>query len=267
MSLLTTPTFGADRQAAALLLPLFIIMSLVAYLGLVTVFGFPDVLRLPPLEILAAFRAEQTAVIIFYYLFAIAHLVFVAGVLALHRVLRVSDGPWLSIATAGGVLYGIAQTVGFLRWPILVPMFAERAADPELTAGQADTLLLVLDAFHRYAGMAIGENLSFWGLAAWLIGSGVTLMRPPFYMFRAGWLWVFTGLMVAIYTFEQLGGPFAVLSPLLLLSHGLMYGLMLTLAWSLHRTANDDTALRPVGTLAIAFISLFCASIVLPGLM
>jgi len=264
---LTTPTFAADRRATVLLLPLFIVMSLVAYLGLTTVFGFPDVLRLPPLEILAAFRAEQTAIIIFYYLFAIAHLVFVAGVLALHRVLRVSDGPWLTIATAGGVLYGIAQTVGFLRWPILVPLFAEKATDPELTAGQADTLLFLLDAFHRYAGIAIGENLSFWGLAAWLLGCGATLMRAPFYMFRASWLWIFTGLMVAVYTFEQLGGLFTVLSPLLILSHGLMYGLILAIAWSLHRTADDDTKLRPVGILAIAAISLFCASIVLPGLM
>jgi len=267
MSVLATATFAADRQATALLLPLFIVMSLAAYLGLVTVFGFPDVLRLPPLEILAAFRAEQTAVIIFYYLFAIAHLIFVAGVLALHRVLRVTDGPCLTIATAGGVLYGIAQAVGFLRWPILVPLFAEKAADPELTVGQADTLLLVLEAFHRYAGMAIGENLSFWGLAAWLIGCGVILMRPPFYWPRAGWLWVFAGLMVAIYTFEQLGGPFAILSPLLILSHGLMYGLILAIACSLHRTADDDTKLHPIGLLATAAISLFCAAIVVPGLL
>ncbi|MEH6559759.1 MAG: DUF4386 family protein [Oceanicoccus sp.] len=267
MTTLTTPTFGADRRAAAILLPLFIVMSLVAYAGLVTFFGFPDVLRLPPLKILAAFRAEQTAVIIFYYLFAIAHLVFVAGVLALHRVLRVSDGPWLTIATAGGVLYGIAQTVGFLRWPILVPLFAEKAADPELTAGQLDALLLVLDAFHRYAGMAIGENLSFWGLAAWLIGCGVTVMRSPFTMSKAGWLWVIAGLMVAMYTFEQLGGPFAVLSPLLMLSHGLMYGLVLAIAWSLYRTADDDTKLRPVGLIAVTSISLFCAAIIVPGLI
>ncbi|MCP4934784.1 MAG: DUF4386 family protein [bacterium] len=260
-------TLAADRRGASLLLSGFIVLSLSAYLGLMMVFDFPDVLRRSVSEILVAFQAEQTAVRGFYYLFAVAHLVFVAAVLVLHRCLRTIDGPWLTVATAGGALYGLAQTAGFLRWPIVVPLIADYIAAPGLGEIQRETALLVLEALHQYAGMAIGENLSFWGLAVWLTGIGFTLMRGKLLSLLTAWCWIAAGVMVGLYTFEQLGGQFAVLSPLLLISHGLMYGLILAIAWSLHRTTDTSRALAPIGIFATVLISLFCAALVVPGLI
>ena len=196
-----------DLVGSAVLLSGFIFLSLTAYMGLVTIFDFPDILRRPPEEIMAAFQAEQSAVRGFYYLFTFAHLVFAAGVIVMARTLRGWDNPWLEVATAGGVLYGVAQAAGFLRWPILVPMFAQLEGGAE----QQSNAFLLLEAFHRYAGMAIGENLSFWGMAAWLVGIGVTLRRVNGSPQTVAWLWIVDGVLVALLTFEHLGGALAVL--------------------------------------------------------
>ncbi len=257
---------AADRAVPATLLFMFVGLSLTAYLGLAAAFGFPDILRAPAPKILEAFRASEAQVRGFYYLFAVSHLLFAAAVLTLPRALSAGDGPWLTIATGGGVLYGVAQTMGFLRWPILIPVFANHAAGHDLSGPQGKVVLLMLEAFHHYAGNAIGENLSFWGMCAWLIGTGIALRQPGLGQKWIGWLWIGTGLMVGVYTFEQLGGPFAVLGPLLLISHGLAYGLILALAWSLVRTRSNDRHLAPVGGTAALAIAVFSAAIVLPGL-
>ncbi len=256
-----------DRRATALTFITFVAMALIAYLGLVVSFGFPDVLRLSAPEILAAFKAKEIVVRSFYYIFAIAHLVFAAGVLLLSRSLRSADGPGLTIATGGGVLYGVAQTAGFLRWPFLVPLFSERVAGTTEHAIDPEVTLLVLESFHRYAGVAIGENLSFWGLAVWLIGIGLVLQGPVFGRTLLGRLWCIAGLMVFAYTFEQFGGVFEKLAPLLLLSHGLMYGLVLGISWVLLKSCTQSKDLALTGPTATLLISLFCAALVLPGLM
>ncbi len=257
----------ANRFAPAVLFPLFVGLSLIAYAGLTVTFGFPDILRAPAPDILAAFRAQEAFVRGFYYLFAIAHLVFAAAVLTLYPALKEGAGPWLLVGTAGGILYGIAQTMGFLRWPILIPLFADYAATRDMSGGEGDLALLMLNAFHHYTGNAIGENLSFWGLGAWLVGIGMTLRQAAFGHRAVGMLWILTGLMVFAYTFEQLGGPFAVLAPLLLLSHGMAYGLILALSWSLRKSSGDHVGLAPVGPMAGLAITVFCAAIVVPGLL
>lgn len=257
---------AADRRVPALLLQGFVAMSLAAYLGLTITFGFPDILRAPAPEILTAFRVNEVFVRGFYYLFAVAHLIFAAACLTLHRALQAGDGPWLIIGTAGGVLYGVAQTMGFLRWPILVPVFSEFVNARDLTGSEQALTLLMLDAFHHYAGNAIGENLSFWGLSAWLMGIGITLRHPNLGQGGTGMIWVLTGVLVAVYTCEQLGGPFAVLGPLLLISHGLAYGLILALAWSLLKTPTQSTPLARVGVPASLAIIVFCGAIIIPGL-
>jgi hypothetical protein len=252
-----------DLQGVAIVYPAFIVLSLIAYLGLTISFDFPDILRRDATEILAAFSAHEVAVRSFYYVFALAHLVLAAGVLIAHRALRQGDGPWLLVATAGGVLYGIAQTAGFLRWPLLVPVFSEAINQPDLSPQARELALLTLSAFHQYAGVAIGENLSFWGMCAWLVGTGIALMQIGRRSF--GYLWIGTGCMVGAYTFEQLGGPFASLAPLLLISHGMAYGLLLALSWSFAKTRADRPTFAPVGRLASLLIALFCALLILHG--
>ncbi len=258
---------GRDLRGAATLLFLFVALSLTAYAGLTVTFGFPDILRASADDILAAFEARRTEIRGFYYLFAIAHLIFAAAVIVLARALRVADGSWLAVATAGGVLYGLAQTMGFLRWPILVPVFADYLGQDGLTPDARETGLLMLDAFHHYAGNAIGENLSFWGFAVWLTGVGMTLRRPVMGRPTAGLFWMGAGFLVFIYTFEQLGGPFAVLGPVLLISHGLAYGLILLLAWTCLKTSDRARQLAPAGALVTVAVVLFCGGIVVPGML
>src|SRR5689334_24158574 len=72
------------------------------------------------------------------------------------------DAPWyLVVGTAIGVLAGAVQFLGLIRWPFLVPSLADMYTDPESTQATRDGVAVVFQAFHRYAGMAIGEHLGF----------------------------------------------------------------------------------------------------------
>lgn len=256
---------NSHKRFAAYAIMLFIGGSLVAYLGLVQVFDFPDILRQSPQEILAKFKENEPLVRGFYYLFAVSHLMLAAAVLVSARALKTADGPWLTIALAGGVTYAVTQTIGFLRWPFLVPQFANMTIGADSSA-TVEAVLPILEAFHRYAGMAIGENLSFWAMSVWLIGMGITLRSPDIGHRRVGGLWIVTGCAVMVYTFEQFGGPFSLLAPLLLTTHGVTYGLLTLFAWSLLQSTDYEVTGR-ICPLQFAFVSLFSAAIIVPGVV
>ncbi|MEM9374594.1 MAG: DUF4386 family protein [Pseudomonadota bacterium] len=253
------------KRFAAYAIVLFVCGSLVAYLGLVQAFDFPDILRRSPQEILVKFHANETWVRAFYYIFAVSHLVLAAAVLVSARALKVAEGPWLTIAVAGGVAYALTQTIGFLRWPFLVPQFADMATNAESTAS-LEAALPILEAFHRYAGIAIGENLSFWAMSAWLVGMGVTLRNPIIGHRKIGGLWIATGCAVMVYTFEQFGGAFSVLSPLLLTTHGIAYGLLILFAWSTLES-TDGEAIGRIHPMPLVLVSLFSITIIAPGII
>mgnify|MGYP001794630383 CR=1 FL=1 len=255
----------SHKRFTACAIVLFICGSLVAYFGLGQVFDFPDILRRSPEEILLKFKANAPLVRAFYYLFAISHLVLAAAVLVSARALKAADGPWLTLAIASGVTYALTQTIGFLRWPFLVPQFADMATAVEGSAGLAATLP-ILEAFHRYAGIAIGENLSFWAMSIWLIGMGITLRHPSIEHRTIGGFWIATGCAVIVYTFEQFGGPFSLLAPLLLTTHGTAYGLLLLFAWSTLKS-SDAEPVAENHPIPLALVSLFSAAIIIPGMI
>lgn len=242
----------ADRRLAAAGLVAFVAASVVAYVGLALVFDFPQVLRRTPAEILAAFRARQGEVVAFYELFALAHFWLAAVVVILARALALSVpaasdevrpggdrlapglGPAATLACFGGLVYALAQTAGFLRWPILVPVFAA-ASEPDLA---------LLGAFHQYAGVAIGEHLSFLGMALWLTGLGATLAGPAFGQLGLGRAFLAIGALAGLYALEQLGGAFSALAPLLIVVHGVAYALLLVLARRLWRADAREGSLE-----------------------
>ncbi len=75
------------------------------------------------------------------------------------EVLRRPPEALLSIGPIFGVLTGIFQSLGFGRWAFLVPVIARRYSEASEQGQQS--LLIVLEAFHSYAGVFIGENLAF----------------------------------------------------------------------------------------------------------
>ena len=83
-------------------------------------FDYPDVLRRPSLEVLAAFRAGGTSLVLTWWAFAMTAVLMVPLVVLLSRTLGDADPALVSLATTTGVLAAAVQFLGLARWPFLV---------------------------------------------------------------------------------------------------------------------------------------------------
>ncbi|MBO9590968.1 DUF4386 domain-containing protein [Devosia sp.] len=144
------------------------LMFMAAFTALQMTFDYPGILRQPANEILAGFSAGGTGLLALWYVFMLSALAFIpVGVLS---------GLWLwernraaaAFAATFGILAGLVQGLGLLRWVILVPSLAQSSADPAVTQA-------VFDAFHLYAGAGIGEHFGYLFTALWTISVAAAL--------------------------------------------------------------------------------------------
>jgi hypothetical protein len=153
-----------NRKLTAALLASAAVLTNVAFTALGTVFNYPDVLKEPVDDVLAAFRASQTAVTFWFSVLALSAALFApiavgVGRLSTHRAMRT--------AVWAGVSAAVVQVVGLLRWPLLVPGYAADAA-----SNDAATAAAARDSFanaNLLLGNIIGETLGYILTAAWTL--------------------------------------------------------------------------------------------------
>ncbi len=153
----------AARVGGALMITAAV-ASNAAFAVLAGVFDYPDVLREPAAQILARFTADRSAIIAGFLVLAAAAASLIPVAVILGR-LAGRDTVLPRLAATVGVLAGLVQLLGLLRWAYAVPVLADAAADPE-TAAAAVTAFQVL---HQYLGVAVGETLGYLGTAAWTL--------------------------------------------------------------------------------------------------
>ena len=113
-----------------------------------------------------------------WYALTLTAVAFVPLTVLLHRVLAERDAPVLLwVATVFGVLAGLSQTLGFLRWPFLVPHLAQAYLAPGASEAQRAAAAVVFEAFHQYAGMAVGEHLGYLSTAIWTLLIALVMLR------------------------------------------------------------------------------------------
>ncbi|HEX2519288.1 MAG TPA: DUF4386 domain-containing protein [Castellaniella sp.] len=78
---------------------------------------------------------------------------------------------------AFGLIAGVSQTLGFLRWPFLVPHLAQSYFAPGTSEAQRAAAGMVFHSFHRYAGMAVGEHLGYLSTSIWTLLIAVVILR------------------------------------------------------------------------------------------
>jgi hypothetical protein len=132
-------------------------------------FDYPDVLRRPAAEVLAAFRAGGTSLVLLWWAFALTAVLLAPAVVLLAAAVPDADPTLLSVATTIGVLAAAVQFLGLVRWPFLVPHLA--ASEP------SEAVDLVFEAFNRYLGVAVGEHLGYLLTGAWTTLIGVALTQ------------------------------------------------------------------------------------------
>ena len=130
-------------------------------------FEYPDILREPTGHVLRSFEAGGSSLVAIWYGFVLTAVLFVPLAVLVHGVLAREDTPYMAVATAFGVVAGAVQFLGLVRWPFLVPYLAEVYLDPASSGAARESAAVVFQAFNRYAGVGVGENLGYLFTGLW----------------------------------------------------------------------------------------------------
>ena len=141
-------------------------------------FEYPDILRQPTGAVLTKFAAGGSPLVAVWYALTLAAVAFIPVTILVYRVLAERDrSTLLTVATGFGVVAGLAQTLGFLRWPFLVPYLARTYLEPAASDAQRVAASVVFEAFHRYAGMAVGEHLGYLCTSVWTLLIAIVVLQ------------------------------------------------------------------------------------------
>ena len=166
-------------------------------------FDYPDILRRPTAEILERFRAGGPSLIVLWWTFMLSGLLLITGAVLLGQVLGFAGV--VPLAVMIGVLAGLVQMLGLLRWVYLVPALARAHADPALSAEQREGNAIVFRAMHQYLGVGIGEHLGYLFTGIWSMLIGVAVVQGTALPTWLGWPGIVIGLGLAIASVEFLG--------------------------------------------------------------
>ena len=168
------------RLSAGLLLIAVPVVFTVCFTLLQMQFDYPTILREPTLTILTKFQDGGAPLLATWYVLTLTAVFFIPIAVLVHALLKPTADPTvLQLATAFGVVAGVAQALGFLRWPFLVPQLTEAYLAPGASEAQQAAAAMVFDAFHRYAGMAVGEHLGYLSTSIWTFLCAALMLRSP----------------------------------------------------------------------------------------
>lgn len=196
-------------------------------------FEYPDILRHPAAEVLARFADGGRPLIALWYCFAASAALFLPAALFLNRALGDDGSLAATLATPLAVAATLAQVLGLIRWPLLVPSLAADYFAPDATAASRDATLAVFRAIHQYAGVAIGEHLGYLCTGAWTIAVGTLMLRSTLVRPWLGWGGLAAAPLLLVGLLEPAG--FALAGPLNASGY---------IVWSLWLIATGVTLLR-----------------------
>jgi hypothetical protein len=168
-------------------------------------FEYPDILRKPTDYILSQFTAGGTRLIVTWYSFALTGLLFIPMAILVNQVLAPDTRPYMTLATTIGILAGVVQFFGLIRWTFLVPYLATTYFEPNSSQSTRDSIAIVFQAFHRFAGMAIGEHLGYLCTSFWTALIALALTQSSQFNTWLGWAGFIPALGIFIGLFEEAG--------------------------------------------------------------
>jgi Domain of unknown function (DUF4386) len=166
-------------------------------------FDYPDILRRPATEILERFRSGGSSLIILWWLFMLSGLLLIPAVVLLGQALRFTG--IVPLAVVVGVLAGLVQMLGLLRWVYLVPSLARASSDPAVASEERQATIASFRAMHQYLGVGVGEHLGYLFTGIWSVLTGVAVPGRELIPAWMGWVGITVGVGLIIGSAEFLG--------------------------------------------------------------
>jgi len=164
-------------------------LAIAGFTALGSIFEYPQILKEPTADILAAYQENQSTISAWFLVLVIsAALLAPVGVL-LGRIVGGKLGPWIA---GVGIAAATVQVVGLSRWVLLIPGVSADAADPALAAGAHHTF----EQLHFWLGTIVGETIGYALTATFtvLVVIGVTGTIAPRWM---GWIGYAAAALIA----------------------------------------------------------------------
>jgi hypothetical protein len=166
-------------------------------------FDYPDILRRPATEILDRFRSGGRSLILLWWLFVLSGLLLIPAVVLLGQALGFRGV--MPLAVTVGVLAGLVQALGLLRWVYLVPSLARASSNTALDSGERHANIAVFRAMHQYLGVGVGEHFGYLLTGAWSVLTGIAVLSRDLIPAWMGWIGIVVGAGLIIGSAEFLG--------------------------------------------------------------
>jgi Domain of unknown function (DUF4386) len=190
------------RTAGVLLIAVPLIFT-AGFTGLQMTFEYPDILRQPAGEVLTRFAAGGVDLHLYWYAMMLAALLMIGAVIAAGLVFWKRDSFLAALSIGAGVLAGLVQALGLLRWVMLVPGLAATYVAADATEIEKSMAVAIFDAANSYLGMGVGEHFGYFFTAIWTALIAVLLWKTNRVIALAG-------LVIAVGVIAGMAEPFGV---------------------------------------------------------
>jgi len=222
-----------DYSFTATLMIAQVLVSVVAFLTLMAVFQFPDILRENSSVRLALFVKNQDVIIPTYYLLALTGIMN-AMIASLIFHLFEKKSAIMVLALVFGVLTGVFQAIGFIRWSFLIPYLTS------LQESSSELIPILEGAFNAYAGMAIGENLGFVMQGLWTLCLSIAFLQNNYVSKSLSNYGISIGVLTVLMAFETFGGSLSILGELTNPVESAWYIWLVYIAISIYKKEADS---------------------------
>jgi hypothetical protein len=223
------------RHAAIAILA-HVLLLYAAFTVLGVVFDFPDVLRRPAAERLGLFQQVEGVVRPVYGVLTLTGFTQVVVAVMLYQAFRERGGTPLMLGLVFGVVAGVLQALGYVRWVVLTPYLARALADPAVPDVTRQAIALAEGSFNRYGGMAVGEHLATLAVGVWILCLGIAMRRDTLFDRRLGSAGIALTPLAALLALEPLGVVPRLAGPLVTLAFPAWVVWLVVIAASLWRT-------------------------------
>jgi len=171
---------------------------MIPYTVLTLTFDYPDILRQDTGSILTAFHGGGVSLILTWLAFALLGfpLIVAYSMIGQKLELQRTEMRWVTVL---GIISGIVQIIGLLRWVFIVPVLAANyvnAAEPAPREAISVSFMVI----HQFGGVLLGEHLGQLLTVIWTIFTAYALLKTAII---SRWLAYFAYAASFIYLLAQ----------------------------------------------------------------
>lgn len=165
----------------------------IPYTILTLTFEYPDILREAPGIILSRFHDGGSSLIFTWWAFAILGLPLLIAYILIGQMFESKLG-FIKWTTTIGVISGMVQIIGLLRWVFVIPALANAYVISE-SAASREAIIMSFQTIHQFGGVLLGEHLGQLFTIIWTIMISIAFIKLRFFPAWVSWLGIIASIV------------------------------------------------------------------------